>query len=255
MRCADAGRDTAQAGRDRARGADKDIAGGGIGQPRVGFASPDSDWDVRFLYVRPREEYLRLDRNRDVIEAVLDDVLDINGWDFDKTLKLLHGSNPTLFEWLSSPIVYREHPFAQKLRAAAADYFLAKPGLHHYLNMAEGNYRDYLRGESVKLKKYFYVLRPLLACRHILANGTPPPMRFEELMHAQLDKALMPHVEALLARKCETSELGEGPRIAPINEYIEGSFAEIRAGIEALPRPAKRGWKDLNTLFRQSLEL
>ena len=220
-----------------------------------GFASPDSDYDVRFLYVRPKTEYLRLDRGRDVIEYAPDGVLDINGWDFDKTLRLLHGSNPTLFEWLSSPIVYRQHPFAEKLRAISKDYFLVRPGLHHYLNMAEGNYREYLKGEKVRVKKYFYVLRPLLACRHILAHGTPPPMRFEELLHAQMEADTLPCVEALLERKRITPELGEGERIEAINSYIERSLPGIRERIDRLPHPSKGGWDALNALFAESLEL
>ncbi len=73
-----------------------------------GFASPDSDYDVRFVYIRSLEDYLRLDATRDVIELPIDDVLDINGWDLQKTLRLLHKSNPTLFEWFSSPIVYKK---------------------------------------------------------------------------------------------------------------------------------------------------
>ncbi len=72
-----------------------------------GFASPDSDYDVRFIYVRPKEFYLRLDKTRDVIEWQLDDTFDINGWDISKALSLLYKSNPTLFEWNSSPIVYK----------------------------------------------------------------------------------------------------------------------------------------------------
>jgi predicted nucleotidyltransferase len=71
-----------------------------------GFASPDSDYDVRFFYMRQKDYYLRLDRTRDVLEYPVFDLLDINGWDIDKTLKLLHTSNPTLFEWSNSPIVY-----------------------------------------------------------------------------------------------------------------------------------------------------
>ena len=81
-----------------------------------GFASPDSDYDVRFIYVRPKEDYLRLENVRDVIELPIDDVLDINGWDLQKTLRLLYKSNPTLFEWFSSPIVYLETDFADRFR-------------------------------------------------------------------------------------------------------------------------------------------
>lgn len=91
-----------------------------------GFASPDSDYDVRFIYVRPKAEYLRLEKTRDVIELPIEGALDINGWDLDKTLRLLHGSNPTLFEWFSSPIVYRETPFAEEFRAVMQKYFCSK---------------------------------------------------------------------------------------------------------------------------------
>lgn len=91
-----------------------------------GFESPDSDYDVRFIYVRQKEDYLRLDKIRDVIELPLNDVLDMNGWDLQKALRLLHKSNPTLFEWLASPIVYLETPFAEELRAIMPKYFFPK---------------------------------------------------------------------------------------------------------------------------------
>jgi len=219
-----------------------------------GFASPDSDYDVRFLYVRPKESYLRLNRERDVIEHMLNDVLDINGWDIDKALRLMHSSNPTLFEWLSSPIVYMERPFAQELRAASSKYFLAKPGLHHYLSMAAGNYREYLKGDSVRLKKYFYVLRPLLACRHILCHGTPPPMLFSELLRSQMDEALIPVVERLLEKKRQTPELGEGRRIDELNKFIEAELPILEKQISKLPRVDRAGWDDLNVLFMEALE-
>ena len=115
-----------------------------------GFASPDSDYDVRFIYVRPREDYLRLEKARDVIELPLEGELDINGWDLDKTLRLLRASNPTLFEWFSSPIVYRDTEFADEFRSVMQEYFSSKRGLSHYLSMASSNYREYLRNLPAK---------------------------------------------------------------------------------------------------------
>lgn len=153
-----------------------------------GFASPDSDYDVRFIYIRNPEFYLRLDKTRDVIEWRLDDILDINGWDLQKALRLLHTSNPTLFEWNQSPIVYKTTPEWGKVREIINSYFLSKSGVHHYLSTATGNYREYLKGEDVKLKKYFYVLRPLLACKWILEKDTPPPMLFSELCDSKLER-------------------------------------------------------------------
>ena len=214
-----------------------------------GFASPDSDYDVRFIYVRPREAYLRLEKQRDVIELPIEGELDVNGWDLDKTLQLLRASNPTLFEWFSSPIVYRETAFAEELRSVMQKYFSSKRGLSHYLSMASSNYREYLKGETVKAKKYFYVLRPVLACRWILDKGTPPPMLFSELVEAELDPALLPDVNRLLDLKMNAPEIKTIPRIESINCYLDSSIEEVRSRIVQLPEDASHGWEELNRLF------
>jgi len=220
-----------------------------------GFPSPDSDYDVRFLYIRPRDNYLYLEKRRDVYELPIDDVLDINGWDFDKTLRLLRSSNPTLFEWMSSPIIYKKHPEFDDLMSSANEYFLSKPGIYHYLNMADGNYCEYLKGDMVKLKKYFYVLRPILACRHILRTGTPPPMLFKELVETQMDKALIPEVEDLLILKEKTSEMGLAPKRQIINDYIDESLVCLKKEIEQQPTIPKKPWSSLNKIFLRALEL
>lgn len=219
-----------------------------------GFASPDSDYDVRFIYVRPKEYYLRLDKTRDVIEWQLDDTLDINGWDIKKALTLLHNSNPTLFEWNSSPIVYRTTEEWQKISSVIDRYFVAKSGLHHYLSTAEGNYREYLKGETVRLKKYFYVLRPLLACKWIIAENSPPPMLFRTLMDKYLDKSIKPDVETLLEMKIKTPELGEGKRFDRVNDYLEKNIKEIKDIIAKLPPEKVQDWDELNSIFLSLLK-
>ena len=218
-----------------------------------GFASPDSDYDVRFIYVRPQEFYLRLDKTRDVIEWQLDDTLDINGWDLQKALRLLYNSNPTLFEWNSSPIVYKTTAEWAEISAVIGTFFQKKAGLHHYLSTAKTNYREYLRGDMVKLKKYFYVLRPILACRWILQKHTPPPMRFSDLAEACLDEALKPAVNDLLQKKTETSELGLGPRVDIINDYLDASIEEVEELIRTITENEKVTWDELNALFLKSI--
>ena len=219
-----------------------------------GFASPDSDYDVRFIYVRPSEDYLRLEKTRDVIELPIGGELDINGWDLDKTLRLLRASNPTLFEWFSSPIVYRETAFAQEFRSIMQQYFSSRRGLSHYISMASSNYREYLKGETVKAKKYFYVLRPVLACRWILGKGSPPPMLFSELMEAELDPVLLPDVNRLLDLKMNAPEIKTIPKIESINRYLDSSIEEVRSRIVQLPEDANHGWEELNKLFLSQLE-
>ena len=219
-----------------------------------GFASPDSDYDVRFIYVREKDYYLRLNPTRDVIEWQLDDVLDINGWDIKKTLQLLHNSNPTLFEWNASPIVYRKAKEWDAISTLIDEYFIGKNGLYHYLNMARTNTREFLQGDKVKLKKYFYVLRPILACKWILKKGTPPPMLFSDLVKECLDEEIREEVERLLQQKINTPELGEGERIATLNAYIERNIEQIAEAIEKLPKARNKGWNKLNEAFLSLLE-
>ena len=214
-----------------------------------GFASPDSDYDVRFIYVRPKEFYLRLDKTRDVIDWQLDDTLDINGWDISKALKLLYKSNPTLFEWNSSPIVYKTTDEWKKVSSIINRYFVAKSGLYHYLSTAKNNYREYLKGKTVRLKKYFYVLRPLLACKWILAEGTPPPMFFRTLTDKYLEENLKPDVERLLDLKINKPEISECKRFDRVNEYIDRNIEAVEESIKPLPSTHLNGWSELNDLF------
>lgn len=218
-----------------------------------GFASPDSDYDVRFIYVRPTGFYLRLDKTRDVIEWQLDETLDINGWDISKALSLLYKSNPTLFEWNSSPIVYKTTKEWESISNIIDKYFVAKSGLYHYLSTAKSNYREYLKGETVRLKKYFYVLRPLLACKWILAEGTPPPMLFCELMDKYLDESIRADVLKLLDLKMNKPEITEGKRFEKINEYLDRGILEMEDQIKSLPYTHEQTWDELNNAFRTLL--
>lgn len=193
-----------------------------------GFASPDSDYDVRFVYVNRLPWYLTVEPGRDVIEQPISGELDISGWDLRKTLQLLRESNPTLLEWLRSPIVYRqESPWAERLRVLAEEWFSPVRGYHHYVSMAKRNLREHLYGEVVRYKKYLYVLRPLLAARWIREGRGVPPMRFAELASQTLtDRAVLDEVNALLEVKMRAGESATSPRWAGIHAFIEAELAD-----------------------------
>lgn len=197
-----------------------------------GFASPDSDYDVRFIYVNRLSWYLTVEQQRDVIEQPISGDLDVNGWDLRKTLQLLRQSNPTLLEWLRSPIVYREETeTAARLRVLATAGFSPVRGYHHYVSMAKKNFREHLRGETVRYKKYLYVLRPLLAARWIRAGRGAPPMRFAELAAATLqDKALLAEINHLLEVKMRAGEAATSPRWNGLHDFI---VSELDAATEA----------------------
>lgn len=194
-----------------------------------GFPSSDSDFDVRLLYLHPLEWYLSLGKKRDVIEYPIEEQLDINGWDLLKALLLFCKSNPPLMEWLGSPIVYMEdYSVAEKMRGLAEEYYSPIASTYHYLHMAQENYGEYLKGESVWLKKYFYVLRPILAVQWIEKGYGVVPTEFEVLVEELVtDARLKRAIISLLEAKRNGEELDYGSRIDPINEFVEQELARF----------------------------
>ncbi len=222
-----------------------------------GFASTDSDYDVRFIYARRADWYLSVDveRKPDVIEQPLENDLDINGWDIRKALNLLRKSNPPLLEWLGSPIVYREHgDTPQHMRALIERYYSARACLYHYLHMAEGNFREFLRGDTVWLKKYFYVLRPVLAVQWIERGYGVVPTEFQVLVEKLVPEGkLRDAIDDLLAKKRTGAELDRGPRIDVLSDFIERELA--RTDRPPLDVPARRPSSgELNILFRNAID-
>jgi predicted nucleotidyltransferase len=222
-----------------------------------GFPSTDSDYDVRFIYVHRPEWYLSIDleERRDVIERPVTDDVDLSGWDIRKALKLFRKSNPPLLEWLQCPIIYRERfSLARRLRALLSAFYSPRANFFHYLHTAQGNLREYLRGDTVWLKKYFYVLRPLLAVRWIERGLGPVPMEFRRLLDATITDPTLRHaIDDLLAAKTAGTELDRGPRIEPISHFIETEMARIESTAEALESPAPP-LESLNELFRETLQ-
>ena len=179
-------------------------------------------------------------------------MLDISGWDIRKALQLLYKSNPVLFEWCASPIVYKETEEARWLKEILPHYFSRKKSLYHYLHMARTNYRTYLKDEEVRLKKYFYVLRPILAAKWILGEKCAPPMLFDTLVEAELEEGMKPAVSRLLAIKKNTPEMGYGARLTEVNEYIKRKLEEIQTAAETV-EDSRREWDEINQLFLKIL--
>lgn len=226
-----------------------------------GFPSKDSDYDVRFIYIHQPEWYLSIDpqgigAKRDVIELPINDLLDISGWEITKTLRLFRKSNPPLLEWLKSDRIYfQKYSFIDRLRSLESEAFYPTASLHHYLNMAKNNYRAYLQGPEVKIKKYFYVLRPVLACMWIEKYETIPPISFHELLQKMIpDSELKRKVEQLLKRKLVGDELDLEPRINVINDFLEGEIVRLEAYIKSLTVEMHDPTKKLDELFRSTLK-
>ena len=219
-----------------------------------GFASPDSDYDVRFLYVHTPEWYLSVEPKRDVIELPIDDELDVCGWEWRKALGLMKGANPTLIEWLDSPVVYQQDDTVMAaLRAQVPHWFSPVRARWHYYSMAKKNFRGYLQDDEVRLKKYFYVLRPLLAVRWIEAGKGMPPMRFATLLEgSDLASPLRTEIDALLVLKQTAGEAQYGPRRPLLHACIQAEL--VRGEIaDALPESRSGDARELDRLLYQTV--
>lgn len=218
-----------------------------------GFESKDSDYDVRFIYAHTLDWYLSIKDKRDVIEYPVSKQLDFSGWDIKKALKLFNKSNPPLYEWLSSPIIYLEREgFAQKLRELMSEFYSPTSCIHHYLSMAKGSYNTYLTDEKVNIKKYFYALRPVFACMWIEKYKTIPSMEFKKLFKAQkLDNKLKDEIQSLLTRKKSGEELDNEARIELINKFLEEKIKYFEDYVRILPKVLIPKTDLLDFLFKE----
>lgn len=221
-----------------------------------GFASPNSDFDVRFIYTRPADWYLAVDleERRDVIEYAITDDIDLNGWDVRKALRLFWRSNPGFVEWIQSPIKYIEAgSFAAGVRELLPHVYALESGIYHYRSMAKTNYRGALREDSVPLKKYFYVLRPLLAVRWIERYGTAAPLEFDRLLHLIESQAqLTSDIQELLARKRQAPEMGFSEPVPSINRFIEAELERLET-VNPLRSRKSEQIENLNALFHATI--
>jgi len=221
-----------------------------------GFESPNSDYDARFIYAHKPNWYLSvgLEEQRDVIDYPILDDLDVNGWDVRKALRLFWKSNPGFVEWIQSPIVYESFgSLAESARALLPEVYSVESGIYHYRSMAKTNYRGYLQAELVPLKKYFYVMRPLLAVRWLERFGQPAPIEFGRLLAVIEDQVeLLETIHTLLETKRRTPELGLSPQLPVLGAFIERELERIEA---LVPQRSRRQNMEpwLSEMFRAVL--
>lgn len=146
-----------------------------------GFESPDSDYDIRFVYKHKKEWYLNLWDQNDTIQFMTEDDLDGAGWEFKKALKLLAKSNASFLGWLFSPIIYRaDNTFLSEIKILATDNFNPVSGFYHYHSMSK-RFEETLNTEAMTLKSFFYAIRTALCANWIYKSNTIPPVLFTEL--------------------------------------------------------------------------
>ena len=218
-----------------------------------GFPSPDSGYDVRFVYAHPVDWYLAVKPGRDVIEGPVDGELSLGGRDIRKALNLLLKASPDMLEWLSSPVRYLENDRVNERLIALSGKVAHTPAcLHHYLQLGEAQWQRHVAGRTeLNLNNYFYVLRPALAIRWIRLNPDRlPPMNIQAMSTGlDLDGETLGEIAQLLALKDNTPENGDGDRIPLLDRLIEDELAYAR--IAPRRRTRHNLSHEANTLFRE----
>lgn len=218
-----------------------------------GFPSPDSDYDVRFIYIQPMQAYLSISNKADHLSFPINDELDIYGWDLKKVLQLIFKSNTTPFEWLQSPLIYMEKEgFRQRLFTICEFYFNPRKNALHYLGIARSALSTMLSEDEIKVKKLFYVLRPLLAAKWCLVKNAIAPMTMQKLMEL-MPNTFKNEVNRLISEKASQKE-GFIIKISPeLKAYIENEFLMCESEAEKKPN-LRFSYELLDNYFIETLK-
>ncbi len=223
--------------------------------------SEDSDYDVRFVFVRPLKGYLQINKPSEVIEAYYDkngkpcsqegSLIDMLGFDVFKYTRMLYSSNPTMIEWIVSDMVYygRQNSAFKKF---AVKYFDPKALYNHYKSMCSSNYLKYLKsGDLVTYKKYLYAYRGLVNAKWVLHKNSVPPIIFSEAlkgMKGVMPDSVLEKINSIIRLKLKGGEKDIISNIAEMDDYIESFLKEKEEKLETKP---KIQLEDLNKEIRK----
>ena len=230
---------------------------GESGSRAWGLQSPDSDYDVRFLYAHPSQWYLSIEDRRDSIETVFPDDIDISGYELRKALRLFSTCNIPINEQIQNPVSYGGDPiFTERFRALIPTYFNKKRALFHYVNIAAQTMPQ-VQGLSIGLHRVFYIIRPLLACEWVTRNASMPPTEFQKLLDADfLPLSLLNEVTEIVQRKLVTV-MGDRETLQLSKEllyWLTESLRRHQETLQLLPTSqAAVSLEPLNELFRASI--
>lgn len=226
-----------------------------------GFHSDDSDYDVRFIYAKPEKWHYRLGKKRDVIERPINSELDLSGWELSKALELMLGSNAVVAEWLQSPIRYLDVPEAFLALSDLAERALNRTSVTwHYLSLARQQRGRLVDPEGqIRIKRYFYVLRPVLALRWMRLNGKPMPPMDMGLLRSGTDLSPQEsdHLDALTWQKMNAAEQAFAEATDPVlDELISDEIALAEEWVRGAQKAAPSTlWEEASALHMSLSQL
>lgn len=242
-----------------------------VGSRAYSIPSPGSDYDIKFVYARSLDQYLDLKRKHDCcrlnigkIELDLTDdnvdeenvtESDVEGWDITKFLGLMKKSNVSVFEWLNSPIVYKEHGLFESIRDISQSYWSPRESSFHYTGIARGELEQIGVTHQASVKSYLYIIRSILNSRWILDKLSFPPMSLHEVIDAELEDGIIKEkVDALVEVKMkEGNRLTRGHDFT-LEQWMYKEVEELTAETRKLDRSLNNDVETLNNTFKSIIK-
>jgi hypothetical protein len=190
------------------------------GSREWGFASEDSDYDVRAVHYSSIERYLGVEPVPEQLELARENV-DIVSWDIRKFASLFLKSNPAISEWLKSKTVYVDSIYRKKFCREFEKGFSSFALKKHYISLARQNYEKHIRDKEVNLKKYLYILRAIGCVNFLIKKNAPPPLNYKEIL-PYLPKYVAQFMDAIVKKKKSEKTVGETNK--RVNRYVESYF-------------------------------
>lgn len=219
-----------------------------------GYHTDESDYDVRFIYIREVTAYLDLQETKEVIVKSTQYPIEFSGWDLSKALKLLRKSNPSLLEWLTNENIYREHSAIEKIRELRDMTFSPARCVKHYNSMVKNNMEKYLKEDIKDLKKWMTIIRPWLAYKWIKEYQTFPPNGTNEMVNSiNVNKEIKGTISLMIRSRVNGKEVPLHI-LMYMEEYIREDVLKMDGNLECLHSNDSFQWGEINQTFLNILE-
>jgi len=221
-----------------------------------GFAATNADYDCRFLYVHKKEWYLSVLERKEFIEYAVDEVFDIKGYDITRVLKYIMKPQAAIYEWISSNEIYIcNEPVHTQLQALAAAFFNPIPISHHYLSLAKKMFAEINDAESAKIKKYFYILRPIANLNFIWQHRKMPYMEYDKtLAEIDLKPEILSAIQDLTARKMAAKEHDLITKFEPLVNYFQTEIARFDDCLKDMKHTKNKNYDAVDEVFRSIIK-
>ncbi|WP_453996522.1 nucleotidyltransferase domain-containing protein [Bacillus nitroreducens] len=225
-----------------------------------GIVSPDSDFDIRFIYIHKKDWYLSIDQKRDVLEipkhdqvdCPVDPLIDMSGWELTKALRLFRKSNPGLLEWLHSGIIYiQKYSFLEKMHQLETSIFSPIPCIYHYVKMAKGNYKT-LQEKGPNSKIYINIIRPLLMAKFIETNKCMGNLNLYHLIQELIPNGEIKKIIENIIHLKSSGQKAINQSIE-LDRYIKNELDNIEENALTLQTKLHNPTKELDIFFRKTL--